>query len=46
MLDQMRPQTQQGRRRGASTVEFALLVVSIAAVLALVVFAFSSYVAR
>jgi hypothetical protein len=45
MLDQMRPGT-QGRRRGASTLEFALLVISIAAVLALVTFAFGSYVAR
>jgi hypothetical protein len=45
MLDQMRPRT-QGRRRGASSFEFTLLMVSIAAVLALVVFAFGSYVAR
>jgi Flp pilus assembly protein TadG len=45
MLDQMRRET-QGQRRGASTFEFALLVISIAAVLALVIFAFGSYVAR
>ena len=45
MLDSMRPET-QGHRRGASTFEFALLVISIAAVLALVIFAVGSYVAR
>ena len=42
MLDQMRPRT-QGRRRGASTFEYVLLVVSIAVVVALVAFAFGSY---
>jgi hypothetical protein len=45
MLDQMRPAT-HGRRRGASTFEYALLVVSIAAVVGLVAFAFGSYLAR
>jgi hypothetical protein len=45
MLDQMRPQT-QGRRRGASPFEYALLVVSILAVVALVAFAFGSYIGR
>jgi hypothetical protein len=45
MLDQMRPQT-HGRRRGASTFEYALLVVSILAVVALVAFAFGSYIVR
>ncbi len=45
MLDQMRPQT-QGRRRGASTFEYALLATSIALVVALVAFAFGSYLVR
>jgi len=43
MLDQMRPQT-QGRRRGASAFEYTLLVASIAVVVALVAFAFGSYI--
>jgi len=42
MLDQMRPTT-HGRRRGASAFEFTLLVASIGVVVALVAFAFGSY---
>ncbi len=42
MLDQMRQET-RGRRRGASTVEYSLLLAAIATVVALVAFAFGSY---
>ncbi len=42
MLDQLREQT-HGRRRGASTVEYSLLLAAIATVVALVAFAFGSY---
>ncbi len=42
MLDRVRQQT-RGRRRGASTVEYSLLVAAIAVVVALVAFAFGSY---
>jgi Flp pilus assembly pilin Flp len=42
MLDQLRQET-HGRRRGASTVEYSLLIAAIATVVALVAFAFGSY---
>jgi Flp pilus assembly pilin Flp len=42
MLDQMRPQT-LGRRKGASTTEYSLLLAAIATVVALVAFAFGNY---
>jgi Flp pilus assembly protein TadG len=45
VLDQTREQT-RGRRRGASVVEFSLLLVAIASVVALVAFAFGSYLTR
>jgi Flp pilus assembly pilin Flp len=42
MLDQLRQET-HSRRRGASTVEYSLLLAAIATVVALVAFAFGSY---
>jgi hypothetical protein len=42
MLDQLRQET-HGRRRGASTVEYSFLLAAIATVVALVAFAFGSY---
>jgi Flp pilus assembly pilin Flp len=42
MLDQMRLKT-LGRRKGASTVEYSLLLAAIATLVALVAFAFGNY---
>jgi Flp pilus assembly pilin Flp len=42
MLDQLRQET-HGPRRGASTVEYSLLLAAIATVVALVAFAFGNY---